>query len=505
MKKVYLAILILIGTTSVYAQQLSLFVEEIDVFFQDNVKQHKVDYVRVKQVNQKHLLEFIAEADFQKWTTKEQKAFYINAYNFLIIQAVMQEYPILSPDEVLDFWDNPKWKVAGQSFSLAKLKTYILEEFQDRRLLFVLSDATNGGSPAQSFAFNPARLEEQIELCIAGIVNNSRFVKVDAQNKRVLVPFLFKKYSNHIGLDWLEFINQYRTKKIEEVCQVEYSTNDRSLNELKIGNSAKIGDSTKKKHKKTAITTAQSLTLSKGVFEMSTYQSVFTARIGNLHNGYRSSFYNGWYSLNYGLTDKVDFGINVIMRSSRENDHVSSSPFKTLLFERTTTVAARYRQFKAEWGVSHLGLNVRFSPFKKHNFTFEQAVYVPIRDLPTGNQADENYYFVSQLYYYYRFNHKADMLLGLTFWQPVRPGNTFRFQLPMLRMYLNWYASYRVNLFVTTMYGMEWGAGARVLLAPNFEINVMYSYVLPIPTLIDLILPGGKDIMTYNLGLRYRF
>jgi len=94
--------------------------------------------------------------------------------------------------------------------------------------------------------------------------------------------------------------------------------------------------------------------------------------------------------------------------------------------------------------------------------------------------------------------------LALTFWQPIRPGETFNFQPPLLRGFLNYFVTPRFTLYATTMYFLEWGVGVKYLLTPKLEVQAMYSYYIPIPGLYDIISPGANTIMTYNLGLRYR-
>ena len=125
-------------------------------------------------------------------------------------------------------------------------------------------------------------------------------------------------------------------------------------------------------------------------------------------------------------------------------------------------------------------------PFKKISLSFEHGLYAPIRNLPVENGVDENFYLINQAYFYHRLSHKWDLFLTFGFWQPITPGQAFSFAPPLLNLFVTYYLTDRFSVYANTMYGVNWGLGAKFLLLPNFEINFIYNYVLPIQPIIDL-------------------
>ncbi|MFT5646711.1 MAG: hypothetical protein ACI976_001394, partial [Aureispira sp.] len=114
-------------------------------------------------------------------------------------------------------------------------------------------------------------------------------------------------------------------------------------------------------------------------------------------------------------------------------------------------------------------------------------------------------YWVTQFYYDKQFNSKFGLFIALTFWQPIVPGQQFNFDVPYLKAFFSWYATKRFTMYATTTSFTEWGAGVKFLITPQFEIQALYTYYVPIPGLADIYTGvGAKNVMTFNLGLRYR-
>jgi hypothetical protein len=187
-------------------------------------------------------------------------------------------------------------------------------------------------------------------------------------------------------------------------------------------------------------------------------------------------------------------------------DPYNASPFKTLEFERSAlNPNPRSSQPYSDFGLSHIGLQVRFAPFKNINLTFEQGFLFPIKSIPEGSTVDGSIYNITQAFYVHPFTSKMHLFLALTFWQPIVPGQTFQFQPPLLRGVLSYDLTPRFAVFASTTYLIEWGAGIRFLIIPKLEIQAFYSYFIPVPELFNLFSQGATSIMTYNLGFKYRF
>jgi hypothetical protein len=496
---------LLITTSSAKAQDLDAFFEQSNSFFSTYASYNNMRYKILHQDSEalNTLVENIASANLNTVDKKVQKAFFINAYNLLVINTVVANYPIASPNEVVTFWDEIEQEVAGEKYTLETLKAYILETFRDPLLHFVLVDGSMGGASIVDFAYQPTTLETQLEDRAIAFMNDVKYVQYNKEINEIILPRVFKTNRLDFGASTVDFLNQYRVKKIDKQVQLKYANYDWRLNAY----SDDTNTTLKKKKKKVGYSpSAQVITLPKNSVEVMLFNSLYTVTYGDKDFGSRSSYYNGYFSTFYGVTGKLDIGATFLFRSSRENDEFNASPFKTFEFERTPlNPNPRASGAYADWGVSHIGLNVRFAPFKNINLSFEQGVMLPIQNLPKDNTVDNSLYSVTQVYYSHSFTAQTQLFLALTFWQPIRPGEAFKFQPPLLRGFLNYFVTPRFTVFATTMYCLEWGVGVKYMLTPKLEVQAMYSYYIPIPGLYDVVSPGANTIMTYNLGLRYRF
>jgi hypothetical protein len=497
--------LLFLVTSSAKAQDIDAFFKQSNSFFSDYAQFNSVQY---KVLHQDHetldgLVKSIASTDLSAVDEQVQKAFFINAYNLLVISTVVEYYPIASPNEVVTFWDEIEQEVAGKKYTLESLKAYILETFEDPLLHFALVDGSMSSASIVDFAYESTKLNAQLEDRAIAFLNDAKQVQYNSELNEIVLPRIFKTNRLDFGTSTVDFLNKYRVKKINNETLLKYGNYDWRLNAYSDNTNTVL----KKKKKKGGYSpSAQVITLPKNSVEVMMFNSLYSVTYGEKGTGTRNGYYNGYFSAFYGVTGKLDIGATLLLRSTRERDPFNTSPFKTFEFERTPLDPNNGASDPySDWGFSHLGLNVRFAPFKNINLSFEQGIMLPIQNLPKDNTVDNSLYSVTQIYYSHSFTAQAQLFLALTFWQPIRPGETFKFQPPLLRGFLNYFVTQRFTVFATTMYFLEWGVGVKYMLTPKLEIQAMYSYYIPIPGLYNLISPGANTIMTYNLGLRYRF
>jgi hypothetical protein len=496
---------LLFTTSSVKAQDMDAFFEQSNSFFSTYAQYNNVQYKVLHQDTEEldALVKMIASANLSTLDPQGQKAFFINAYNLLVINTVVENYPIASPNEIVTFWDKIEQEVAGEKYTLETLKAYILATFQDPLLHFVLVEGSISSAQIANFSYQATHLNTQLEDRAIAFMNDAQYLKYNEDINEIILPRVFKTNRLDFGASMIDFLNKYRVKKLNEEVHLKYGNYDWRLNSYDDDTNTVL----KRKKKKDAhLTAAEVVTLPKNGVELMFFNSLYSVNYGDKVFGSRNSYYNGYFSAYYGVTGTLDVGVTFLLRSSRENDPFNTSPFKAFEFERTPlNPNPRASGAYSDWGLSHIGLNVRFAPFKNINLSFEQGIMLPIQNLPRENTVDNSLYSVTQVYYIHPFTAKTQLFLALTFWQPIRPGEPFKFQPPLLRGFLNYFATQRFSVFVTTMYFLEWGAGVKYMLTPKLEIQAMYSYYLPIPGIYNIVSPGANTIMTYNLGLRYRF
>ena len=216
------------------AQSLSKFTETADGFFQDHVRNGKVDYAAIKE-HDETLTKLVAEIGsmpLSSATATEKKAFYINAYNLLVIHSIVEKYPVGSPMDISGFFDGQKHTVAGESLTLNELeKTKLLRVYEDARIHFAVVCAAKGCPPLASFAFQPSNLEAQLQERTRNALNDTYFIRY--RQNRVEVSKIFEWYQSDFtknGQSVLGYINQFRDGTIPTGSSVSHYEYDWALN-----------------------------------------------------------------------------------------------------------------------------------------------------------------------------------------------------------------------------------------------------------------------------------
>lgn len=426
---------------------------------------------------------------------KEERSFLLNYYNLSVIHQVLEHYPMHSPQEYIDFFDETFIPYKGKKISLNLLESILKNQQDDVFGSLLINKGARG-----SFCLLPRYIDLNDSLYLKAfqekLTNNKRLLFDPIKNLLILPAAL--KNINSLAI--LEFLNSFFDFEISASVYIEYSNFDWDLNSF---NKPEALHKTGKLQKFNPMSSL--LSLRKGGLEFILFNNLYTATYGKKSLGGRNSYFNSLLTAHYGISDKVDVGFTALFRSIIEDDHFDASPFKTLLFNRNIPNAAlrNNNNHFSDFGLSHLGFQARISPFNNFNMAFEQAILFPISNLPANNEVDNNFYSITNIYYYHFFSQKTQLFMALTFWQPFNTVSSPNINPPLLRAILNHFTTPSFSFFVTTMYFLEWGCGIKWLLTPNFEVQLMYTYFLPIPSVLEPI-TGSNSIMTYSLGLRYR-
>ena len=220
------------------AVSLTQFTDQADAFLAKYVSGGNVAYKKVQQdpamIN--NLYTLIGEVDLSAASDNEKKAFYINAYNLIVIQQITAYYPMKSALDKNGFFDRQKHKVAGEMLTLDQIeKGKVILKYRDPRVHFAFSCAARGCPPLANFAYRPERIDDQLERATGHSLKDFRFIRFDLDNRTVLLSKIFDWYERDFtaeGLTVVEYINQYRDKEIPRGFKIEYYAYDWSLNEL---------------------------------------------------------------------------------------------------------------------------------------------------------------------------------------------------------------------------------------------------------------------------------
>ena len=160
----------------------------------------------------------LAGASIESAPRDEQLAFWLNAYNAIVLQTVIDHYPIAqrtsqypphSVRQVPGAFERLPHRVAGRTLTLDQIEQTVLPRFQDPRVYLALGRGSLGGGRLRSEAFAPGRLESQLKEVSEECLTRSECVHLDRDANKLTVSAIFS---------WREkdFVAAYADKAPEE-------------------------------------------------------------------------------------------------------------------------------------------------------------------------------------------------------------------------------------------------------------------------------------------------
>lgn len=240
MKKLtYLLVVAFLFVSAVNVKaQTKNFTTQTDAFLKQYVSQGFVDYKAIKQQPKQliSLVNMIGGINFKTLKGNDQKAALINAYNIMVIKAVVDAYPINSPLDVKGFFNEKQYSIGGELMTLNFLeKKFLYKMHPDAKLHFALVCAATGCPKLSSMAYRADMLDKQLEMQTRKTLNNPNFIRQTGDT--VLLSEIFKWYSTHFesdSKDVVSFINAYRSRDIAEGIKIDYYTYVWELNEPRV-------------------------------------------------------------------------------------------------------------------------------------------------------------------------------------------------------------------------------------------------------------------------------
>lgn len=153
-------------------------------------------------------------------------AYWLNAYNALVLYAFASEYPekknrLLTPFGRWKFFYWKKFTVGGQELSLAEIENDIIRKrFREPRIHFAIVCASAGCPRLGRTAFTEDNVEALLEAQTKFFLNEPRNVRVDRKNRIVWLSKLFDWYSEDFGKtqqDILNFVASYNDEVFKAI------------------------------------------------------------------------------------------------------------------------------------------------------------------------------------------------------------------------------------------------------------------------------------------------
>ena len=156
----------------------------------------------------------IAGTTVDKGPRDEQLAFWLNAYNALVLRTVVDHYPIngrageypaKSIRQIPGAFERIAHRVGGRSLTLDQIEKDVLPQFHDPRIYFALGRGAVGSGRLRSEAFTPARIDEQLADVAAECVTRAQCAQLDREANRMSVSAIFSWHEK-------EFADAYADK-----------------------------------------------------------------------------------------------------------------------------------------------------------------------------------------------------------------------------------------------------------------------------------------------------
>ena len=138
----------------------------------------------------------VSAGTYDGWSREHKMAFWLNAYNAIVLQTVVNHYPIQGASksypansirQIPGAFEQAKYRVAGKSVTLDEIEKTILPQFKDPRLYLALGRGALGSGRLRSEAYSGDRLEKQLDDIHKEFVNDGSMIKVDRAAGQIAV------------------------------------------------------------------------------------------------------------------------------------------------------------------------------------------------------------------------------------------------------------------------------------------------------------------------------
>lgn len=172
-------------------QLLDLYVRNGDAYYRA---------LRAERAKLDGFVNLQATTAVDKMSREEQLAFWLNAYNALVLKTIIDHYPITggsgaypakSIRQIPGAFERLPHRVAGRTITLDQIEQTVLAGFNDPRVFFAIGRGAAGSGRLRSEAFAPARIEEQLAETAAECVTRAQCIRIDREAAKVHASSIF--------------------------------------------------------------------------------------------------------------------------------------------------------------------------------------------------------------------------------------------------------------------------------------------------------------------------
>ncbi|AHC13912.1 DUF547 domain-containing protein [Salinispira pacifica] len=150
---------------------------------------HRMRYGDVSLVQREELdayLEYLASQRVSGMNRNEQFAYWVNLYNALTVNLILEQYPVDSIRDISKPWDTPLISIEGIELTLNDIEHRILRPiWDDPRIHYAVNCASMGCPNLQPRAFTSDNNERLLEKAATEYINHPRGADFSGRNPRL--------------------------------------------------------------------------------------------------------------------------------------------------------------------------------------------------------------------------------------------------------------------------------------------------------------------------------
>jgi len=194
--------------------------------FDDGV--NRIDYAKVTAADRKSLKQYLGDMQqiqISSYARDEQKAYWVNLYNALTVDVVLEHYPVesirdidISPGFFADGpWGKKLLNIEGQAVSLNDIEHRILRPiWRDARIHYALNCASTGCPNLLAQSYDSKNIEANLEQAARDYVNHERGVHL--HGKDIHLSSIYNWFQSDFGSsasDVFEHLRQYASAELK--------------------------------------------------------------------------------------------------------------------------------------------------------------------------------------------------------------------------------------------------------------------------------------------------
>ena len=176
----------------------STFDTILDLYVRDGMVYYRA--LKAERGRLDALVNQLAAASLESASREEQIAFWLNAYDAIVLRTVVDHYPIQGASkaypphsirQIPGAFDKTVHRVAGRSLTLDQIEQTVLAEFHDPRVYLAIGRGAIGGGRLRSEAFAAPTVESQLAEAAPECVSRSQCIQIDRAGNKVSVSPIF--------------------------------------------------------------------------------------------------------------------------------------------------------------------------------------------------------------------------------------------------------------------------------------------------------------------------